>query len=124
MDCFYAQCEELRQPELKGKPVGVQQKMLVITSNYAARAFGIKKGDSLQLVREKCPEITICNGEDLTFYGQVSQQVFDVASRFSSKVEKLGLDEVFLDVTEKVDERLRAMADGKHPGAGSCVSGG
>ena len=111
MDCFYAQCEELRQPELKGKPVGVQQKMLVITSNYAARAFGIKKGDSLQLVREKCPEITICNGEDLTFYGQVSQQVFDVASRFSSKVEKLGLDEVFLDVTEKVDERLRAMAD-------------
>ena len=111
MDCFYAQCEELRRPELRGKPVGVQQKMLVITSNYAARAFGIKKGDSLQLVREKCPEITICNGEDLTFYGQVSQQVFDVASRFSSKVEKLGLDEVFVDVTEQVDERLRAMAD-------------
>eukprot|EP00438_Fugacium_kawagutii_P033205 Skav219819 [mRNA] locus=scaffold147:416447:418114:+ [translate_table: standard] len=111
MDCFYAQCEELRRPELKGKPVGVQQKMLVITSNYAARAFGIKKGDSLQVVKEKCPEITICNGEDLTFYGQVSQQVFDVASRFSSKVEKLGLDEVFVDVSEQVDERLRANAE-------------
>ena len=106
MDCFYAQCEELRRPELKGKPVGVQQKMLVITSHYAARAFGIKKGDSLQVVREKCPEITICNGEDLTFYGQISQQVFDVASRFSAKVEKLGLDEVFVDMTEQVNERL------------------
>ena len=107
MDCFYAQCEELRRPELKGKPVGVQQKNLVITSNYAARAFGIQKGDSLQTVREKCPEITICNGEDLTFYGQVSQQFFDVASRFSSKVEKLGLDEVFVDITDQIDERLR-----------------
>ena len=97
-------------PWVEGKPVGVQQKNLVITSNYAARAFGIKKGDSLQVVREKCPDITICNGEDLTFYGQISQQVFDVASRFSAKVEKLGLDEVFVDMTEQVDERL---TDGK-----------
>ena len=77
MDCFYAQCEELRRPDLKGKPVGVQQKALVITSNYAARAFGIQKGDSLQVVKEKCPEITICNGEDLTFYGQVRRLKID-----------------------------------------------
>ncbi|CAE7585302.1 Poli [Symbiodinium natans] len=111
MDCFYAQCEEIRHPHLKGKPVGVQQKMLVITSNYAARAFGIKKGDSLQVVRDKCPEITICNGEDLTFYGELSQRVFDVAARWSSTVEKLGLDEVFVDVTELITERLKALED-------------
>ena len=111
MDCFYAQCEEIRHPHLKGRPVGVQQKMLVITSNYAARACGIKKGDSLQVVREKCPEITICNGEDLTFYGELSQRAFDVAARWSSKVEKLGLDEVFVDVTELVAERLKALED-------------
>jgi hypothetical protein len=29
LDCFYAQCEELRNPALKGKPLGVQQKLLV-----------------------------------------------------------------------------------------------
>ena len=45
IDCFYAQAEELRHPHLRGTPVGVQQKMLVITSNYAARAHGIQKGD-------------------------------------------------------------------------------
>ena len=55
IDCFYAQCEELRRPELRGTPVGVQQKMLVITSNYEARKHGIGKGDSLQAVRHKCP---------------------------------------------------------------------
>ena len=32
-DCFYAQCEAIRRPELRGKPIGVQQKALVITSN-------------------------------------------------------------------------------------------
>ncbi|CAJ1349473.1 unnamed protein product, partial [Effrenium voratum] len=110
MDCFYAQCEEIRQPELKGKPLGVQQKMLVITSNYAARAFGIKKGDSLQLVRQKCPEIAICNGEDLTFYSEISQRVFEVASRFSPRVERLGLDEVFVDLGDQVTERLKGGA--------------
>lgn len=26
-DCFYAQCETIRRPELKGKPVGVRQKV-------------------------------------------------------------------------------------------------
>ena len=52
LDCFYAQCEELRRPELKGKPLCVQQKMLVITSNYAARAYGIKKGDSLHALQQ------------------------------------------------------------------------
>ena len=41
LDCFYAQCEELRHPELKGKPVGVQQKLLVVTSNYEARKVQI-----------------------------------------------------------------------------------
>ena len=37
LDCFYAQCETLRHPELRGAPVGVQQKLLVVTSNYEVR---------------------------------------------------------------------------------------
>ena len=43
VDCFYAQVETLHHPEYQGKPLGVQQKNLVVTSNYEARAFGIKK---------------------------------------------------------------------------------
>ena len=114
MDCFYAQCEELRRPELKGRPVGVQQKMLVITSNYAAREFGIKKGDSLAAVRRKCPEITICSGEDLSFYREVSYEASTAAASLRyGPVERLGLDELFVDLTAEVDrrlERLRSLA--------------
>jgi len=102
LDCFYAQCEELRNPSLKGKPVGVQQKHLIITSNYAARAHGIKKGDSLPEVMRKCPSITICNGEDLCFYREISTSIFKIVSRWTPKVQRLGLDEFFADITELV----------------------
>jgi DNA polymerase iota len=111
-DCFYAQCEVLRTPALRGKPVGVRQKMLVITSSYEARAFGIKKGDSLAEVRRKCPEITICDGEDLTFYTETSNRwrAFVEAHCQGCAVERLGLDELFVDATAIVDKRLREGA--------------
>eukprot|EP00756_Hemistasia_phaeocysticola_P053749 Hpha_TRINITY_DN29703_c0_g1::TRINITY_DN29703_c0_g1_i1::g.2716::m.2716/K03510/POLI; DNA polymerase iota len=105
-DCFYAQCEELRRPELRGQPVGVVQKSLVITSNYPARAFGIKKGDSISVVRRKCPGIELCCGEDLSFYTDVSARIAEVAVSFSARVERLGLDEVFVDITDAVAQRL------------------
>ena len=40
LDCFYAQVEMLRDPSLQGRPVGVRQKSLLVTTNYVARARG------------------------------------------------------------------------------------
>mmetsp|Transcript_27161 Transcript_27161/g.63163 ORF Transcript_27161/g.63163 Transcript_27161/m.63163 type:complete len:600 (-) Transcript_27161:33-1832(-) len=121
LDCFYAQCEELRRPELKGTPIGVQQKTIVITSNYAARAFGLQKGETLAAVKQKCPQITICNGEDLAFYREVSQKIFTFACRWAHRVERLGMDEVFLDITETVDQKLQELRSG--PAAdSSCIA--
>ena len=34
IDCFYAQAEEVRDPSLRSKPLGVTQKYLVVTCNY------------------------------------------------------------------------------------------
>jgi DNA polymerase iota len=42
-DCFYAQVEMLRDPTLRDKPLGIQQKNIVVTCNYKAREFGVKK---------------------------------------------------------------------------------
>ena len=84
-------------------PVGVRQKHLVITSNYAARAFGIKKGDSLKEVKRKCPLIRHQRtAKTSRHYTEVSNawRAF-VASFVGPKcpVEKSGLDELFVDVT-------------------------
>ncbi len=34
IDCFYAQVETLLDPSLADKPVGIQQKNIVVTCNY------------------------------------------------------------------------------------------
>ena len=134
-DCFYAQCEELRRPRLKGKPLGVRQKGLVITSTYAARRFGVKKGDSLAVVRAKCPSITICDGEDLAFYTDISRRIFEYVAGWAAqgaagigKVERLGLDEWFVDMTERVDRecvlRLRGRPASHSQDSGAAASVG
>ena len=46
----------------------MQQKNLVITTNYVARAMGVPKSGSLWEIKEKCPGITLVNGEDLQHY--------------------------------------------------------
>ena len=47
---------------------GVQQKNLVITTNYVARSLGVPKSGPVRLIKEKCPGITLVNGEDLQHY--------------------------------------------------------
>ena len=60
LDYFFAQCEELRNPSLKGKPLVIgmysgrtEDSGAVSTSNYAARKYGVKSGISLFLAKKK-----------------------------------------------------------------------
>nr|XP_020667813.1 DNA polymerase iota isoform X2 [Pogona vitticeps] len=75
LDCFYAQVEMVCNPELRGKPLGVQQKYIVVTSNYEARNVGVKKLMSVKEAKEKCPELVLVNGEDLTKYREMSYKI-------------------------------------------------
>ncbi|XP_055373724.1 DNA polymerase iota [Condylostylus longicornis] len=106
MDCFYAQVEEIKDPSLKNKPLGVQQKNIVVTSNYKARSYGITKLMLVDEAKKLCPDLILVPGEDLTPYRQMSAKIFEILHKFTPLVEKLGLDENFLDVTNIVSERL------------------
>ncbi|XP_030048815.1 DNA polymerase iota isoform X2 [Microcaecilia unicolor] len=72
MDCFYAQVEMIRNPELREKPLGVQQKHVVVTCNYEARKHGVHKLMSVRNAKEKCPQLVLVSGEDLTNYREIS----------------------------------------------------
>jgi hypothetical protein len=54
VDCFYAQVEELRDPSLREKPLGISQKYLVVTCNYPARKAGVTKLMNITEARKKC----------------------------------------------------------------------
>ena len=59
VDCFYAQVEELNNPELRGRPLGVTQKYLVVTCNYAARERGVTKLMSTTDALRACPSLVL-----------------------------------------------------------------
>lgn len=48
-DCH--QVEEVLDPRLRGKPIGIRQKYLLVTCNYTARRLGAKKMESAAEVR-------------------------------------------------------------------------
>uniref|UniRef100_A0A2K5SDB8 DNA polymerase iota n=1 Tax=Cebus imitator TaxID=2715852 RepID=A0A2K5SDB8_CEBIM len=109
LDCFYAQVEMISNPELKDKPLGVQQKYLVVTCNYEARKLGVKKLMNVRVAKEKCPQLVLVNGEDLTRYREMSYKVTELLEEFSPVVERLGFDENFVDLTEMVEKRLQQL---------------
>lgn len=121
IDCFYAQVEEIRDPSLREKPLGIQQKNCLVTCNYKARAFGVKKLMSVGEARQLCPELVLVKGEDLTPYRQMSSRVFEHITRKYPQlnVERLGMDENFVDVTRLIGERMDQ--DGESEMVEGCV---
>ncbi|XP_074787507.1 DNA polymerase iota isoform X2 [Athene noctua] len=109
LDCFYAQVEMIRNPKLRDKPLGVQQKYIVVTCNYEARKRGVKKMMSVKDAKEKCPQLVLVNGEDLTPYRETSYKVTELLGEFCPLVERLGFDENFVDITEIVEKRLNQL---------------
>ncbi|GAB0087647.1 DNA polymerase iota [Sergentomyia squamirostris] len=121
IDCFYAQVEEIRDPNLKKKPLGIQQKNIVVTCNYLAREFGVDKLMPVVEALKRCPGLVLVRGEDLTPYRQASARIFEVLQRFTPCVEKLGMDENFMDVTRQVEYRLAHMTMADDPEIVGCT---
>ncbi len=83
LDYFFAQCEELRNPELKTKPVVVgvysgrtEDSGAVSTANYIARQFGVNSGLPLHLAKRKLQNVdAIFLPVDFNYYKQISDEI-------------------------------------------------
>ncbi|KAL8409417.1 hypothetical protein RB594_007737 [Gaeumannomyces avenae] len=99
-DCFYAQVVENKHPALKSRPLGIKQKSILATCNYAARARGVKKLGLISEAKKLCPDLVVVNGEDLTPFRDVSKALYRMlrsSCGHNLRAERLGLDEIFLD---------------------------
>ncbi|KAL1900885.1 hypothetical protein Sste5346_001946 [Sporothrix stenoceras] len=110
-DCFYAQVVQNRAPggALIGRCVGVTQKSILATCNYKARRRGVKKLMRITEARRICPDIVLVDGEDLSPFRDVSKQLYRLMRDMvgpTAPVERLGLDEMFVDATALIDANL------------------
>lgn len=98
-DAFFASCEQVVHPELKGRPVATGSERGIISSaSYEARAFGVKRGVPPWEAKKMCPELIFMNS-DYRVYSEFSQRMFAVMRRFTPLVEEYSIDEAFADIT-------------------------
>jgi DNA polymerase IV (DinB-like DNA polymerase) len=110
-DYFFAQCEELRNPTIKDKPVVVgvysgrtEDSGAVSTSNYVARRYGVKSGIPLFLAKRHLEGTeAIFFPVDHNYYKQISDNIMQILTVYASSLEQVSIDEAYLDVTLQVE---------------------
>jgi DNA polymerase-4 len=97
LDAFYAAVAVLEDPSLAGKPMAVGTGV-VLSCTYEAKAFGVRGGMRVVDARALCPQLILVDG---TFgsYTEYSETVFRVFEAYTPKVERLSIDEAFMDIT-------------------------
>lgn len=110
-DYFFAQCEELRSPSIKDKPIVVgvysgrtEISGAVSTSNYIARKYGVKSGIPLFLAQKKLEGTdAVFLPVDHDYYDQISERIMGIFRGYATSLEQVSIDEAYLDVTEQVE---------------------
>lgn len=115
LDYFFAQCEELRNPSLREKPVVIcvfsgrsEDSGAVSTANYVARKYGVRSGMPIFLAKKRLENVDAAFlPVDDQFYEEVSQRVMKVLKGFADEFEQVGIDEAFLDVSKRTQADFR-----------------
>jgi DNA polymerase IV (archaeal DinB-like DNA polymerase) len=112
-DYFFAQCEEIRRPELHDRPVVVcvfsgrtEDSGVVSTANYIARKFGVKSGIPIKVAKSRLAAVSraVFMRLDIDYYRQVSEFAMSIMQLYADKFESVGIDECYLDVSDSTDD--------------------
>jgi DNA polymerase V len=115
VDCnnFYASCERLFQPKFNNKPLIVLSNNdgCVIARSNEAKALGIIMGVPFFKVKALCQQHRVkVFSSNYVLYGDMSQRVMSVLSRYSPDMEVYSIDEAFLQLDKLPVEDYEAYA--------------
>ncbi|MDQ2071762.1 DNA polymerase IV [Haloarcula sp. NS06] len=123
MDCFYAACEQRREPALRDEPLVVGMGYengathgAVATASYEAREYGVESAMAISEALERLPrkvdavaapdldveDAGFYRPVDMDFYESVAADVREILHTEADVVREVSIDEAYLDVTERV----------------------
>ncbi|CAM3465247.1 UmuC domain-containing protein [Rouxiella silvae] len=101
VNSFYASCEAVFRPDLKGRPIVVLSNNdgCVIARNTEAKLLGIKMGAPFFKMRRECEQHNVVIfSSNYALYADMSIRVMTVLEEMSPKVEIYSIDEAFLNL--------------------------
>lgn len=111
LNAFFASCEEIKNPDLKGKPMAVgslNKRSVLSTANYEARKFGVHSAMPVYEALRLCPDLIVVNG-DYGYYRSMSSQFFNYLHTYTYKIEPASIDECYMDVTDIIKKYPRPL---------------
>jgi DNA polymerase-4 len=104
LDSFYASVEQLLDPSLLGRPIAVGGSAtggVVLAASYEAKRFGVHGAMSGRRAAQLCPDLVFVGGH-FREYQQLGDEVMAVLDDFTPLVQRISIDEAFLDVAGSV----------------------
>jgi len=104
VDCnnFYASCERVFDPALRGRPVVVLSNNdgCVIARSQESKALGIPMGAPFYQVRQLAADHAVAIfSSNYALYGDMSRRVMQTLALYAPRIEVYSIDEAFLDLT-------------------------
>jgi DNA polymerase-4 len=118
MDAFFASIEQRDEPAYRGRPLIVgsppDRRGVVCAASYEARKFGVRSAMPSRTAGKLCPD-GIYVRPRMEVYRTESRAIMEILREVSSTIEKVSVDEAYLDLGEhrpesSPDDALRAAA--------------
>ncbi len=114
MDAFFAAVEAREDPAIAGRPIvvgadprGGHGRGVVAACSYEARKFGIHSAMPISEAYRRCPDAVYLRPR-MKLYAEISERIMAILEGYTELVERLSIDEAFLDVTAS----MRLFGDG------------
>jgi nucleotidyltransferase/DNA polymerase involved in DNA repair len=105
LDAFYAAVEVIEHPAYKDKPLLIggrpNQRGVVSTASYAARAFGVRSAMPMRRALQLCPDAIVLPPRH-SIYRRYSRRVMHLLHQITDQVEQTSIDEAYLDLSEQI----------------------
>lgn len=115
MDAFFAAVEVMDDPRLAGRAVvvGGRERGVVAAASYEARRYGVRSAMPMREALGRCPHAIVVPPRRER-YVAVSRQVMTILADLTPLVERVSIDEAFLDVAGAVRRLGPPTSIGRH----------